>query len=171
MHVKFVVLSIKTYYFSAVLLPSPLSLVLLSSRNSATKKVHGDVTSHFSSLLCYPLSVQCVFQWSYLCDLASLRSFQSPLGLQDYSRGRRRRSTAMTKFNFFIKQTPRKASLPIFFYQRSVKVMLHGTIRNDDFKRNTALQCWSNVVTIRNNVATMLQRYVALKIVFANRLM
>ena len=51
MHVKFVVLSIKTYYFSAVLLPSPLSLVLLSSRNSATKKVHGDVTSHFSSLL------------------------------------------------------------------------------------------------------------------------
>ena len=175
MHVKFVVLSIKTYYFSAVLLPSPLSPVLLSSRNSATKKVHGDVTSLFSFLLCYPLSVQCVLQWSYLCDLASLRSFQSPLGLQHYSRGRRRRSTAMTKFNFkffsriCIKQTPRKDSLPIFFYQRSVT--LHGTIRNDDFKRNTALQCWSNVVTIRNNVATMLQRYVALKIVFANRLM
>ena len=41
--------------------------------------------------------------------------------------------------------------------------MLQGTIRNDDFKRNTALQCWSNVVTIRNNVATMLQRCVALK--------
>ena len=100
MHVKFVVLSIKSYYFSAVLLPPPLSLVLLSSRNSATKKVHGDVTSPFSFLLCYPLSVQCVLQWSYLCDLASLRSFQSPLGLQDYSRGRRRRSTAMTKFNF-----------------------------------------------------------------------
>ena len=100
MYVKFVVLSIKTYYFSAVLLPSPLSLVLLSSRNSATKKVHGDVTSLFSFLLCYPLSVQCVLQWSYLCDLASLRSFQSPLGLQHYSRGRRRRSTAMTKFNF-----------------------------------------------------------------------
>ena len=91
---------IKTYYFSAVLLPSPLPLVLLSSRNSATKKVHGDVTSLFSFLLCYPLSVQCVLQWSYLCDLASLRSFQSPLGLQHYSRGRRRRSTAMTKFNF-----------------------------------------------------------------------
>ena len=33
---KFVVLSIKTYYFFAVLLPLPLSLVLLSSRNSAT---------------------------------------------------------------------------------------------------------------------------------------
>ena len=28
------------------------------------------------------------------------------------------------------------------------EVMLHGTIRNDDFKRNTALQCWSNVETI-----------------------
>ena len=41
-------------------------------------------------------------------------------------------------------------------------VMLHGTIRNDDFKRNTALQCWNNVVTTQNNVATMLQRCVAL---------
>ena len=163
MHVKFVVLSIKTYYFSAVLLLSPLSPVLLSSRNSATKKVHGDVTSLFSFLLCYPLSVQCVLQWSYLCDLASLRSFQSPLGLQDYSRGRRRRSTAMTKFNFKF--------FVLFFHQRSVKVILHGTIRNDDFQRNTALQRWSNVVTIRNNVATMLQRCVALKIVVANRLM
>ena len=42
--------------------------------------------------------------------------------------------------------------------------MLNGTIRN------TALQCWNNVVTIRNDVATMLQRCVALKIVVANRL-
>ena len=33
---KFVVLSIKTFYFFAVLLPSSSSLVLLSSRNSAT---------------------------------------------------------------------------------------------------------------------------------------
>ena len=30
--------------------------------------------------------------------------------------------------------------------------MLHGTIRNDDFQRNTALQCWNNVATIQNNV-------------------
>ena len=44
-----------------------------------------------------------------------------------------------------------------------VKVMLHGTICNDDFKRNTALQCWNSVITIRNNVATMLQRCVAAK--------
>ena len=36
-----------------------------------------------------------------------------------------------------------------------MKVILHGTIRNDDFLRNEA---------------TMLQRYVALKIVVANRL-
>ena len=43
-----------------------------------------------------------------------------------------------------------------------IKVMLHGTIRNDDFLRNTALQCWNKVVTIRNNVATMLQRCVVL---------
>ena len=50
------------------------------------------------------------------------------------------------------------------------KVMLHGTILNDNFKRNTELQCWNNVEIIRTNVATMLQRCVALKIVVANRL-
>ena len=37
-----------------------------------------------------------------------------------------------------------------------IKVMLHETIRNDYFKRNTALQRWNNVATIRCNVATML---------------
>ena len=51
-----------------------------------------------------------------------------------------------------------------------LKVMLHRTIGNDDFSCNTALQCWNNVGTIRNNVATMSQRWVALKIVVANRL-
>ena len=45
--------------------------------------------------------------------------------------------------------------------------MLHERIRNDDFLRNTALQCWNNVATIWNNVAAMLQRCVALKIVVA----
>ena len=50
-----------------------------------------------------------------------------------------------------------------------LKVMLHWTIRNDDFYRNTALPCWNNVVTLRNNVAIMLQRCVALKIVLTNR--
>ena len=33
--------------------------------------------------------------------------------------------------------------------------MLHGTIRNDDFQGNTALQYWNNVVAIRNNVVTL----------------
>ena len=28
-------------------------------------------------------------------------------------------------------------------------------ICNDDFYRNTELQCWNNVVTVRNNVATL----------------
>ena len=46
--------------------------------------------------------------------------------------------------------------------------MLHGTIRNEDFYCHIALQCWSNVVTIRNDVATMLQRFVELKIVVPN---
>ena len=39
---------------------------------------------------------------------------------------------------------------------RTVKVMLYEMIR-----RNTALQCWNNVATIQNNIATMLQRRVA----------
>ena len=37
----------------------------------------------------------------------------------------------------------------------SLKVMLHGTIRNDNFLRNTTLQYWNNVETIRNNDATL----------------
>ena len=48
--------------------------------------------------------------------------------------------------------------------------MLHGTVCNDDIHGNTTLQCWNNVVTIGNNVATMLQRCVVLKLVVANRL-
>ena len=50
-------------------------------------------------------------------------------------------------------------SLPFFAEKgacRYVKVMLHETISNDDFYRNTALQCWNNAVTTGNNVATML---------------
>ena len=47
--------------------------------------------------------------------------------------------------------------------------MLHETIRNDDFQRNTALEhCWDNESNGCNVVPT-LQRCVALKIVFANR--
>ena len=52
---------------------------------------------------------------------------------------------------------------------KKLKVMLQGTIGNDYFQLNTAFQCWNNVVTIRNNVTTILQRRVALKIVPANR--
>ena len=45
-----------------------------------------------------------------------------------------------------------------------------GMIRNDNFQRNTALKCWNTVVIIHNNVATMLQHCVVLKIVIANHL-
>ena len=48
--------------------------------------------------------------------------------------------------------------------------MLHGTRRNNGFRGNTALQYWNNVVTIRNNVATMLQPFVVLTVVIVNRL-
>lgn len=37
----------------------------------------------------------------------------------------------------------------------TLKVMLHGTIFNDDFERNAVLQCSNNVATFRNNVATL----------------
>ena len=53
----------------------------------------------------------------------------------------------------------------LFFPQKLFPGGGGGTIRNDDFQHNPALQCWNNVVTIRNNVATMLQRCVALQIV------
>ena len=43
-----------------------------------------------------------------------------------------------------------------FVLVTKLNVMLHGTFLNDDFKRSTSLQCWNNVATIQNNVATVL---------------
>ena len=53
---------------------------------------------------------------------------------------------------------------------KTLNVILHEKIRNDECLRNIALQCWNNVVTIPPNVVTMLQSRFALKIVVANRL-
>ena len=39
--------------------------------------------------------------------------------------------------------------------QGGLKAMLQGTIRNDDFKRNTVLQCCNHSKQCRNNVATL----------------
>ena len=39
--------------------------------------------------------------------------------------------------------------------QGGLKAMLQGTIRNDDFKRNTVLQCCYHSKQCRNNVATL----------------
>ena len=47
--------------------------------------------------------------------------------------------------------------------------MLHGTIRNDDIWRNTALQHWCDIVLNGCNIVPTLLRCVALKIVAANR--
>ena len=44
----------------------------------------------------------------------------------------------------------------------------HEKISNDDFYRNTALQCWNYVTTTQSNVATMLWCSSALQIVVAN---
>ena len=51
----------------------------------------------------------------------------------------------------------------------SDKVMLHETIRNDDFLRNTALQHCCDIVSNGYNIGPTLQRCVAVKIVVANR--
>ena len=53
--------------------------------------------------------------------------------------------------------------------QALLKVMLHETIRNDDFQRNTALQHCCNVVSNGYNIVPTLQRSVALKIFVSNR--
>ena len=53
--------------------------------------------------------------------------------------------------------------------QALLKVMLHETIRNDDFQRNTALQHCCNVVSNGYNIVPTLQRRVALQIFVANR--
>ena len=53
---------------------------------------------------------------------------------------------------------------------KSLKLMLHETIRNDDFQRNTALQHCCNIVSNGYNIAPTLQRCVTQRIVVANRL-
>ena len=47
--------------------------------------------------------------------------------------------------------------------------MLQGTIRNDDFQRNTLLQHCCDIVWNGHNIAPTLQHCIALKIVVANR--
>ena len=50
-----------------------------------------------------------------------------------------------------------------------LKVMLHETIRNDDFEHNTTSQHCCDIVSNCYNIVPALQRCVALIIVFANR--
>ena len=52
---------------------------------------------------------------------------------------------------------------------RGLKVMLHGTIDNDDFKRNATLQHCCDIVSNSCNIVPTLQGYVPLKTVIANR--
>ena len=42
----------------------------------------------------------------------------------------------------------RRESLTWRSAQETIEIVLHKTIRNDDFKRNRALQCWNNVAAI-----------------------
>ena len=56
-----------------------------------------------------------------------------------------------------------------------IAVALKGNVTRDNSQRrflaqHSVVTGWNNVVTIRNNIATMLQRCDALKIVVANRL-
>ena len=54
-------------------------------------------------------------------------------------------------------------------YCGCVKVMFHGTFRNDNFQRTTALQHCCYIASNGCNIVPTLQRCVALKIVVANR--
>jgi len=51
----------------------------------------------------------------------------------------------------------------------ALKVMLHETIRSDDFWRNVALQHCCDIVSNSYKIVPTFQRCVALKIVVANR--
>ena len=51
---------------------------------------------------------------------------------------------------------------------KSLEVMLQGTICNDDFKRNAALQHWFYVVSNGCGLVLTFEPCVALKIVVAN---
>ena len=66
--------------------------------------------------------------------------------------------------------TPPPPPPPTKMYKpRAYKVMLRGRIRNDDFKRNAALQHFCDVASNGCNVVPILLSCVALKIVVANR--
>ena len=58
--------------------------------------------------------------------------------------------------NFVLLNETCKLPYCVIMVQPVVKVKLHETICKDNFRRNTALQCWNNVATIRDNVATNL---------------
>ena len=55
-------------------------------------------------------------------------------------------------------------------YCGCVKVMFHGTFRNDNFRRATALQHCCYIASNGCNIVATLKRCVAPKIVIANRL-
>ena len=55
-------------------------------------------------------------------------------------------------------------------YCACLKVMLHGTLRSDNFQRTIALQHCCYIASNGCNVVPTSQRCVALKIVVANRL-
>ena len=53
--------------------------------------------------------------------------------------------------------------------RRCSKLMLHGTICNNDFQRNTALRHCCNILLNDRNIVPILQRFIAQNIVVANR--
>ena len=92
---KFVVLSIKTYYYFAVLLPSPLSLVLLSSKNSTTM-----ATCRHTSPLYYHSDHPCQHTASgtslYFCPSRYFSSEGKPVSTPNWGSAQ----TSVTMLNF-----------------------------------------------------------------------
>ena len=52
------------------------------------------------------------------------------------------------RFPSLFKHAHNKVTAVLYPYLKTAKVILYGTIRNDYFLRNTALQCRNNVATI-----------------------
>ena len=96
-------------------------------------------------------------------DLLTSRAFEREA--RSYERGAR----ASERKARTSRVLPHQTRNPSERLWESLKAMLHETIRNDDFQRNTASQHCCDIVSNGYNIAPALQPCLALKIVVANR--
>ena len=120
--------------------------------NSASTAKYRDVTAHANP----------TFAWT---DLATERERQLTTG----KRAERTKRDFRCQFPalLFHLRAPSSTDVPVLLLRY---VMLHETIGNDEFQRNTGLQRCFDIVSNCYNIVPTMQRCVALKIVVANRL-